>query len=93
MRSQKRTQMNAPCGFLTWNEAAQDWETVFPNINCKFKCDGCGFAYAEQERRLATGKTRKRKVTHDLTDEDGNVVHSVTNMVETLYFTKEEANA
>lgn len=93
MKSNKRDCMNAPCSTSLWDKEKREFEQNYPSVNCRFNCWNCGFNPEEQARRLTTGRFDEHVVSHDLHNDDGDVVHTITRKVKTLHYIKEANNA
>lgn len=47
---------NAPCLFLTWDDAKNGWKKIAPAVDCSFWCDCCGWNQNEMKRRFKEGE-------------------------------------
>lgn len=48
---EKRVSM-APCGFLSWNEAAMRFVPDYPAVECELRCETCGWNPRVQKERI-----------------------------------------
>ena len=63
-----RTERQAPCATLVWDENQKKNVVEYPNIRCGFNCDHCGWNPAVKKARiekmcaeLEAGKRKKRE--------------------------------
>ena len=82
----KNPKEGKPCQFLYQHETRKKDFFSYPGLACDLSCKTCGFNPEEQERRVKTGKFVMREIKHDLHDDFGNVVGSVTNNCMVLKF-------
>lgn len=63
VKEKLRRQKNAPCGFESFNTVKQITETIYPPVNCSFKCEECGWNPEAANRRLRRMGYKKEEET------------------------------
>lgn len=69
-----------PCMF------EQDGMLRKPAVNCSKRCEKCAWNPKEQERRKNQGHVEQEAKSHNLHNDDGDVVHTVTEICNVLHF-------
>ena len=92
MITNPKREMKAPCRFTYSGEKTMN--DSYPDVNCSYNCESCGWNPEEQKRRLKKGHFEKRIKTLELHDDAfKEVVATVTEEVNTFIFPRRGENA